>query len=225
MSEIKSVNIKEIKLSGERGGTAIVSSEDYDRLVGYTWFKTEKGYVAAKIEGKQVRMHRMIIQHAKEGELIDHINRIKHDNTRGNLRITTPSVNAQNRTVSSTKIGTAMRNVYYKKGKYQTEPKVNGQKLYQGLFKTEEEAADAADMFVVHNNRDLLQLNYPEKLEEYRNREFVEKKRRVKKAGSYVGVKKEQYGYAARITEDEKYKRIYSSPSYNWIFLTAVLPP
>ena len=82
-NELKS---REIQLSGKKCGVALVSEEDYEMINKYHWHKDEQGYIKARIDGKSVRMHRFIMS-AKTNELIDHINGIKHDNRKNNLRV------------------------------------------------------------------------------------------------------------------------------------------
>jgi HNH endonuclease len=63
----------------------LVSKEDQYLLKEYKWFIKSNGYVTAKIGGKFKLLHR-VIMNAKEGQEVDHINRNKLDNRRGNLR-------------------------------------------------------------------------------------------------------------------------------------------
>lgn len=75
-----------------QGKFAQVDNEDYEKLSKYKWhFHT--GYAATT--SKTIRMHRLILN-AKVGEEVDHINRDKLDNRRGNLRICTRSENNHN---------------------------------------------------------------------------------------------------------------------------------
>jgi HNH endonuclease len=77
-----------------RGAVAIVDEEDFDRLSGFRWHLTRlDGYAvrarskAERLPGhsKWIRMHHEVLQPG-EGERIDHINGVKTDNRRANLR-------------------------------------------------------------------------------------------------------------------------------------------
>jgi predicted lipase len=88
--------MREIQITGAHcGNSAKVSDEDYDRLSGLKWYLV-KGYAQCTIKGKAFKMHRMIAN-AISGEIIDHIDRDKLNNTRGNLRSVSHAINSQNR--------------------------------------------------------------------------------------------------------------------------------
>lgn len=78
---------------------AVVSNCDYDRVSSYRWHRV-KGrrtfYASAKVEGKETRMHQLLMGKAPEGHVIDHANINGLDNTRPNLRFLTRPQNAQN---------------------------------------------------------------------------------------------------------------------------------
>src|SRR5690606_29717188 len=76
---------KEIPLT--RGKVALVDDEDFEWLSQYSWYLSNE-YPASRVEGKFTYMHRLITG-AGKGEVVDHINDNKYDNTRSNLRITT----------------------------------------------------------------------------------------------------------------------------------------
>jgi hypothetical protein len=84
---------KIIELSN--GGYTIVDDADYDWLAQYTWSDNGIGYVQGVVAHKRVLMHRLIMGAAK-GQEVDHINRVKYDNRRENLRFCTRSENMKN---------------------------------------------------------------------------------------------------------------------------------
>jgi len=88
----------EIRLNGiiGAGKFAKVSNQDYEMLMRHSWHYRE-GYAIAKINNKEVRMHRYILQITDSETLVDHINRDRLDNRRENLRPYTPIENANNR--------------------------------------------------------------------------------------------------------------------------------
>ena len=98
------------------GTEILVSSEDLEIISKYNWHINKRGYVrtqAPRINGvqKKIMLHRLIAQ-AKPQQIVDHINRIKTDNRRENLRIVQPLINCLNRI-----------------------PKVNGASKFKGVSK------------------------------------------------------------------------------------------
>jgi hypothetical protein len=78
------------------GTVAVVDDCDYDYLCRFKWSLTDTGYPQARVDGKPVRMHQLIMG-KQDGKEIDHINRVKVDNRRENLRFVTHQDNCYNR--------------------------------------------------------------------------------------------------------------------------------
>ena len=129
------------------GTDVLISVDDFDEVSLHKWHITSRGYVRTqqRVNGKMVHtmLHRMIAQ-AKSGELVDHINRVKTDNTRENLRISSTFVNCLNRNKNAIK-SSKYKGVTKHKNGWQVY--VNGK--YVGIFKDELEAAFAYDKQVV----------------------------------------------------------------------------
>lgn len=94
--------MKQIPLT--KGRFAIVDDEDFEELNRYKWYSDHKGYAARNspyVNGKRhvIWMHR-VIAGTPAGMETDHINGIKNDNRRSNLRIATTVQNAMNRGLS-----------------------------------------------------------------------------------------------------------------------------
>ena len=85
--------MKKIKLTN--GEYTFVDGNDYDELCKYSWHLS-RGYVEAYEDGKSLLMHRIIMK-PRKGQIIDHVNRNPHDNTRSNLRVCDRSLNGMNR--------------------------------------------------------------------------------------------------------------------------------
>tara|TARA_Y100000034_G_scaffold135536_1_gene207861 strand:- start:15488 stop:15760 length:273 start_codon:yes stop_codon:yes gene_type:complete len=82
---------KIIKLT--QGKTAIIDEDDYDRIVKYKWFasiggKTTYYYAATNLyPGKQIKMHRFIMNVNAKDIIVDHINHDTLDNRKINYKI------------------------------------------------------------------------------------------------------------------------------------------
>lgn len=115
----------------------LVDEDSWHQINKISWY-IDKGYINSYKEGK---MHRYVIK-AKENEIVDHINNVKHDNRTSNLRLVSKSLNSYNRTkkknASSKYFG-----VYTNLEKWQSYIKHNGKSYYVGIFEKEEDAAEA----------------------------------------------------------------------------------
>jgi hypothetical protein len=80
-----------------KGGNAIIDEQDYLFLNQFKWHKEDTGYIKSTIYTEDrapitIRMHQLVV--GRCGDLwVDHINRVRHDNRRGNLRHVTPKEN------------------------------------------------------------------------------------------------------------------------------------
>ena len=73
-----------------------MDAEDVDRLAKHSWSIGIDGYPQARVSGKMMRMHELLVgQFRGEGLVIDHINHNRADNRKDNLRIVTPAQNAR----------------------------------------------------------------------------------------------------------------------------------
>lgn len=135
---------KEMPLT--QGKFAIVDVEDYESLSRWSWCFDPTGYAKrkARIDGKQVTilLHRFLMNPAP-GYEVDHINGIKLDNRRTNLRIVTSQQNKMNRHKS--RGVSKFKGVYWHKqrSKWCARIKVDRKYLHLGLFIFEPDAAKA----------------------------------------------------------------------------------
>ena len=93
----------------KNSGNGAIDLIDLERVQKHSWYikdasTTKKGYIAAKINGKTVKLHRFILD-AAEDVLVDHKNRNPWDCRRINLKFATYSEN--NRNISLSKNNTS----------------------------------------------------------------------------------------------------------------------
>lgn len=107
---------------------------DFDLVKNYSWHIDNIGYVRARIDGKLIRMHRLITK-CPPDMVIDHINgkSTRNDNRRYNIRICLKSDNNKNSSVQG---------VHFEKHahKWRSRITVNNKKIHLGYFDTKEEA-------------------------------------------------------------------------------------
>ena len=129
--------MKEIILS--KGNTALVSDCDYDKLSMYKWYLSN-GYA---INETRQKMHRLVLN-AKDGEIVDHIDRNKLNNQRSNLRLVNKEENVHNQQKRTNTKNNYKGVQYINRLKlYQSRCRIYGNDYYLGLYKSEEAAAYA----------------------------------------------------------------------------------
>jgi len=74
----------------------MVDDADYPDIVCYKWSLSSNGYAVRKLRSKNVYMHQMILP-TPVGIYADHLNGLRLDNRRENLREATHSQNGQRR--------------------------------------------------------------------------------------------------------------------------------
>lgn len=140
------LHTKEIPLT--QGKVALVDDEDYDSLCGHRWYakKSPYGntwYAGRKINRRPVLMHRVILK-APSGIPVDHENGNGLDNRKVNLRLSTGSLNAQNRHCLPSNTS-GYRGVTFERRskKWLAQIKHHFKNHYLGLHETPELAAEA----------------------------------------------------------------------------------
>ena len=76
-------------------GLVKIDLENVSVVKRYKWHITQRGYCEGYIHGKNIKMHRLLMD-AQEGQIIDHINHDKLDNRKANLRFCTVKENNNN---------------------------------------------------------------------------------------------------------------------------------
>lgn len=139
--------MKYIKLTDNK--IAKIDDDDFELVSKYKWClsykKAKRLYAISKIGGKNVRMHRLIIN-APRNLLVDHINFNTLDNRKENLRLCNPTENARHsRTLIKTKSG--FKGVVYERGlrkkPWRVRIRFNGTYTTIGYYKKKELAAKA----------------------------------------------------------------------------------
>jgi hypothetical protein len=146
-----------------QGKFAIVDAEDYDRLSRHKWYACgPEGYrYACRSEnGKKIKMHREIVD-VPAGMVCDHRNHSRLDNRRCNLRVCTPSQNAQNRRPQPG--GTSRyKGVYWHKDarKWRARIQYKGRLIHIGCYDYEADAAIAYDDMAIELFGEFACLNF-----------------------------------------------------------------
>ncbi|AFM40318.1 AP2 domain-containing protein [Desulfosporosinus acidiphilus SJ4] len=127
------------------GTELLIDSEEGKRVKSYNWFLNEKGYAWAKINGQRIRLHRFLIN-APADLQVDHINNIKVDNRKSNLRLATNKENRRNEGLrKSNSTGAKGVNFDKRRKKYRAYITVDGRYIHLGYYSTIEKASIAYD--------------------------------------------------------------------------------
>jgi hypothetical protein len=157
---------KQIQLT--KGYVVTVDDEDYGWLIRHSWHvhdsNSQTRYAVARIKGKMMRMHRVILFHhglLEDGLLVDHMDGNGLNNQKNNLRACTHAENQWNR------IG-PFRNGYLgvfrsgrKKNPWGAQIMVNYKQIFLGNFPTKEKAAIAYDNGARKYHGKFATLNFP----------------------------------------------------------------
>lgn len=148
--------MKTIKLSNS-DLTTTVDDEDFELVSQFKWrlYKRKQyavAYVPVKLRHKykttSIQMQRLIMfDKLNSGELVDHIDRNKLNNTRNNLRIVNMSQSNMNRGKivfnRKSKNQSKYKGVFWSRNKWRAAITVDSKKIYLGFFTDEKEAAIA----------------------------------------------------------------------------------
>lgn len=133
--------------------TPLFSDEDADlRLLTWTpkkryahhWFREAAGRVDRSAH--RIVLARMMGRPLLKAEQADHINGVRDDNRRSNLRLATNKQNLENRTSRNRNNSSGFRGVSWHKasGKWEAYVRHHKKRLHMGLHATAETAAQAA---------------------------------------------------------------------------------
>lgn len=131
---------------GENVGDMLIDENDLERVSKYSWHLSKRGYPSARVNNKLVTVHQYILY--GDSKIIDHKDRNRLNNTKGNLRFVTSAMNAHNHGGS---------NVHLNRGKFVAQIKGNNKTIHLGRFATEEEAS--ASYALAHKYKEHCLLN------------------------------------------------------------------
>jgi hypothetical protein len=184
------------------GMVAVVDEEDYPEVSKHRWYfcKTKKGcdkgypQTYFRLEGKPVviRLHRFVTK-AVHGQRVDHIDRNPLNNSKANLRFSTPSQNQCNIGLRNEEKTSRFKGVYWSPSAngWYSQIAVNRSRISLGKFPTEDEAAQEHDRAAMSLHGEFAWLNFPHLTEKYRANPWTPKARswkKVQKKSRYVGV-------------------------------------
>jgi hypothetical protein len=134
---------------GTLRGWALVDESDYHDLARYRWALAVGGYAVRKKQGRTVYLHRELLglDRGAGGE-VDHMNRDKLDNRRGNLRIVPRGSQPQNmggrQVRASRSRGVTPKGAHWgAQVGFRNEQGIE-ENVYLGVYKSEEDAAAAS---------------------------------------------------------------------------------
>ncbi len=127
---------------------ALVDVEDLQRVLQYRWNINSQGYARCSVplkEGKRgtIFMHHVVLPR-RSGYVNDHINRIRLDNRKSNLRYCTSLENSRNTNVRKDST-TGLKGVLALGGKrgFTGTIQIKGKRIHLGVFNTPQEAHEA----------------------------------------------------------------------------------
>lgn len=139
------------------GKFTLVDVDDAERLRKHTWSCTPKGYARTGINGREIKLHQLLLGLLPAGMEPDHISRDRLDNRRVNLRVVTRSEQAINRGIPKNNTS-GFKGVF--RDRYTWRAAIAGKHV--GVFETAEEAARAYDVAAYERYGDVAVLNFPE---------------------------------------------------------------
>lgn len=131
-----------------RGRVALVDDADYPTLSQFKWYCTSDSYAARTVRKKTIAMHRLITG-AQPGQLVDHRDGNRLNNTRANLRLVTPGQNQHNRRRNHNSTS-GYKGVTRFRDRWQARIRVDGRRIHLGYYDNPRQAASIYDAAARH---------------------------------------------------------------------------
>lgn len=123
-------------------GRALIDIDDIERVSQHTWYLDSDGYVKSNT-CKERKLHRFITS-APKGKLVDHRNRVRHDNRKSNLFICTHNENNKNTGKrNDNKSGVTGVRLDKSNNKWRAVITYNKKQIHLGYFTEFEQAVEA----------------------------------------------------------------------------------
>ena len=144
----RELNPSTIEVEDCKGSLFFISTCDISLIENHTWYVANSGYVERKDwcngANKTVRMHRQIMQLQRGVGNVDHVNKLKYDNRRENLRLATKAENSINRLPPSNNTSGFTGVIWDKsRNKWSAVITVNRKLIHIGRFAVKEMAINA----------------------------------------------------------------------------------
>ena len=155
------IDDKTVQCDLPTGEFFLIDAADYPEVSKHKWSIENSGYVHTMVNGKHVRLHNYLI--GKTDGVIDHINCIRHDNRRCNLRICSNKENVRNQRLC-VRNTSGFKGVSFDKrrGKYEARITVDGCSRFLGYYVDLSDAALAYDRAASHYFGEYARTNYME---------------------------------------------------------------
>lgn len=127
-------------------------------LDAYKWRTTDQGYAVAMIDGKNTKLHRLIMN-AEKGQFVDHISLDKLDNRTSNLRFADHAENKWNKPKQANNTS-GYKGVYRRGNKWVAKVVKHRKQYHFGQYDTPKEAAKAYDFGASKLFGDFAHLNF-----------------------------------------------------------------
>lgn len=137
---------------------ALLDQDDAHLLGSYAWSICSKGYVRRKSHGQQIYLHRLIIG-ATSGQIVDHVNGDRLDNSKANLRLCSQAENVRNCRLAKNNRSGFKGVVKVRGAHWVAKIKFNRQDIYLGLFDDPRVAAHAYNRAAVELHGEFARLN------------------------------------------------------------------
>jgi len=133
-----------------KNGNAVIDEGDYTLVKPFNWYIDVNGYVIAWLPDSRsfLRMHNFILGY--HGPLdIDHINRVRHDNRRENLRIVEHYINLHNAKIRTDNTNGFKGIFLNRSGNWGYQAWIEGKKYTKQGFHSKEQAYEARVNFLI----------------------------------------------------------------------------